>query len=229
MISGIYDLTDGALTQDLRFDTVANNMANSNTTGFKKDIISFSQTLDMQSTSKTDFSQGPMRYTGNNLDIALGGQGFLKIQTPNGIRYTRDGALSINADGFLVTGNGDDVLGENGPISVAGGTISIGQDGEVSVDNVPADKLSVVNFDNPQLLRKEGSSYYSYQGDSKGISNQTDAVVKQRYLEGSNVNPTQEMIEMIETFREFEAAEKAIQSIDGSTNKMINDYGQVPQ
>ncbi len=229
MISGIYDLTDGALTQDLRFETIANNIANGNTTGFKKDIISFSQTLDMQSISKTDFSQGPIRYTGNALDIALEAPGFLKVQTPNGIRYTRDGALSINAEGFLVTGNGDKVLGENGPISVEGGTVTIGQDGQISVDNVPSDKLMVVDFDKPELLRKEGSSYYSYQGDDKEISEQTDAVIKQRYLEGSNVNPAQQMIEMIETYRAFESVEKAIQSIDGSTGKLINDYGQVPQ
>lgn len=229
MISGIYNLMDGSLTQDLRFETIANNIANSNTNGFKKDIISFNETLDMQSVSKTDFSQGPIRYTGNELDIALGAEGFLKIQTPKGIRYTRDGALSINAEGFLVTGNGDQVLGENGPISVEGGTVSIAQDGQVSVDNAPADKLLVVNFDKPELLRKEGTSYYSYQGDNKEISAKTDAVIKQRYLESSNVNPTQEMIEMIETFRAFESVEKAIQSIDGSTGKMINDYGQVPQ
>ena len=229
MISGIYNLMDGSLTQDLRFETVANNIANSNTNGFKKDILSFNETLDMQSVSKTDFSQGPVRYTGNELDIALGAKGFLKIQTANGTRYTRDGALSINAEGFLVTANGDEVLGENGPISVEGGTISIGQDGQVSVDNEPADKLLVVNFDKPDLLRKEGASYYSYQGNNKEISTKTDAVIKQRYLEGSNVNPTQEMIEMIQTFRAFESVEKAIQSIDGSTGKMINDFGQVPQ
>ena len=120
------------------------------------------------------------------------------------------------------------MLGENGPISVEGGTISIGQDGQVSVDNEPADKLLVVNFDKPDLLRKEGASYYSYQGNNKEISTKTDAVIKQRYLEGSNVNPTQEMIEMIQTFRAFESVEKAIQSIDGSTGKIINDFGQVP-
>jgi flagellar basal-body rod protein FlgG len=229
MISGIYDLMDGSLTQDLRFETIANNIANSNTNGFKKDVMSFSQTLDMQSVSKTDFSQGPIRYTGNELDIALGSKGFFEAQTPNGIRYTRDGALSINAQGFLVTANGDNVLGENGPISVQGGTVSIAQDGQVSVDNAPMDKLLVVNVDKPELLRKEGSSYYSYQGENKEISTATDAVVRQRYLEGSNVNPTQEMIEMIEAFRSFESVEKAIQSIDGSTSKIVNDYGQVSQ
>ncbi|MEJ2656878.1 MAG: flagellar hook-basal body protein [Desulfobacterales bacterium] len=228
MISGIYNLIDGSMTQQLRFETIANNIANSNTNGFKKDIISFNQTLDMQSISKTDFSQGPIRYTGNELDIAMGAKGFLKIETPNGLRYTRDGALSIDAEGYLVTGNGDKVLGENGPITVEGGTVSIERDGQVFVDNETVDKLLVVSFDKPEQLRKEGGSYYSYQGESKEISTETDGVIQQRYLEGSNVNPTQEMIEMIETFRTFESVEKAIQSLDGLTGKMVNDYGQVP-
>ena len=229
MISGIYNLIDGSVTQQLRFETLANNMANSSTNAFKKDILSFNQTLGMQSYSKTDFSQGPIRYTGNDLDVALGSDGFLKIQTANGFRYTRDGALSINTKGFLVTANGDVVLGKNGPIAVDGGKVSIGQDGEVLVDNAPADTLLVVNFDKPDLLRKEGGSYYSYQGDNKEISIKTDSVIKQGYLESSNVNPTQEMVEMIETFRAFESVQKAIQAIDGLNSKMVNDYGVVSQ
>jgi flagellar basal-body rod protein FlgG len=228
MISGIYNLIDGSMTQQMRFETVANNIANSSTNGFKKDIISFNQTLDMQSISKTDLSQGPIKYTGNDLDIALGSKGFLKIQTANGLRYTRDGALSVNAEGFLVTGTGDKVLGENGPITVEGGTVSIEQDGQVMVDSEPMDNLLVVNFEKSGLLVKEGGSYYSYQGENKEVTTETDAVFKQGYLEGSNVNPTQEMIEMIETFRAFESVEKAIQSLDGLTGKMVNDYGIVP-
>ena len=117
MISGIYNLIDGSMTQQLRFETIANNMANSNTNGFKKDIISFYEALDMQSISDTDFSQGPLRYTGNELDVALSSKGFFKIETPNGLRYTRDGAFSINVEGTLVTGNGDTVSGQNGPIT----------------------------------------------------------------------------------------------------------------
>jgi flagellar basal-body rod protein FlgF len=97
------------------------------------------------------------------------------------------------------------------------------------VDNAPADTLLVVNFDKPDLLRKEGGSYYSYQGDNKEISIKTDSVIKQGYLESSNVNPTQEMVEMIETFRAFESVQKAIQAIDGLNSKMVNDYGVVSQ
>lgn len=228
MISGMYNLIDGSMTQQLRFETIANNMANSNTNGFKKDIVSFYEALDMKSISNTDFSQGHLRYTGNELDVALSSKGFFKVKTPNGLRYTRDGAFSINAEGNLVTGNGDTVLGQNGPITIEGGDVHIGNDGQVVVNNESVDKILVVDFDEPQLLRKEGGSYYSYQGEQKGISTESDAQIQQKYLEGSNVNPTQEIIKMIETYRAFESVEKAIQSIDALTGKMVNDYGSVP-
>lgn len=227
MISGMYNLIDGSMTQQLRFETIANNMANSNTNGFKKDIISFNEALDMQSNSNTDFSPGPLRYTGNELDVALSSKGFFKIETPNGLRYTRDGAFSINAEGILVTGNGDTVLGQSGPITLENGEVYIGRDGQVVVNNESVDKILVVDFDEPQLLRKEGGSYYSYQGENNGISTEADAEIQQKYLEGSNVNPTQEVIKMIETYRAFESVEKAIQSIDALTGTMVNDYGTI--
>jgi flagellar basal-body rod protein FlgG len=223
----MYNLIDGSMTQQLRFETIANNMANSNTNGFKKDIISFYEALDMQSNSSTDFSPGPLRYTGNELDVALSSKGFFKVETPNGLRYTRDGAFSINAEGILVTGNGDTVLGQSGPITLENGEVYIGRDGQVVVNNESVDKILVVDFDDPQLLRKEGGSYYSYQGENNGISTEADAEIQQKYLEGSNVNPTQEVIKMIETYRAFESVEKAIQSIDALTGTMVNDYGTI--
>ena len=227
MISGIYNLIDGSMTQKVRFETIANNMANSNTNGFKKDVMSFYEALGMQSISNTDFSQGPLKYTGNELDVALGSKGFFKIETPNGLRYTRDGAFSINADRILVTGNGDTVLGESGPITIESGEVYIGRDGQVAVNNESVDKILVVDFDEPQLLRKEGGSYYSYQGENNGISTAPDAEIQHKYLENSNVNPTQEVIKMIETYRAFESVEKAIQSIDALTGTMVNDYGTI--
>jgi len=227
LISGIYNLIDGSMTQKVRFETIANNMANSNTNGFKKDVMSFYEALGMQSISNTDFSQGPLKYTGNELDVALGSKGFFKIETPNGLRYTRDGAFSINADRILVTGNGDTVLGESGPITIESGEVYIGRDGQVAVNNESVDKILVVDFDEPQLLRKEGGSYYSYQGENNGISTAPDAEIQHKYLENSNVNPTQEVIKMIETYRAFESVEKAIQSIDALTGTMVNDYGTI--
>ena len=228
MISGIYNLIDGSLTQQLRFETVANNMANINTNGFKKNIISFNEALEMNSISKTDFSQGPVRYTGNELDVALSSKGFFKIQTGNGIRYTRDGAFKLNEKGTLVTWNGDSVLGQNGPITIDGSKVSIGGDGQIQVDDESVDRLMVVDFENLQLLQKEGGSRYFYSGEEKEISTVEDVRVQQGYLETSNVNPTEEMIKMIETYRAFESVQRAIQSIDKITGKMVNDYGLVP-
>lgn len=228
MISGSYNLIDGSLTQQLRFETVANNMANINTNGFKKNIISFNQALEMNSISKIDLTQGPVQYTGNELDVALDSKGFFRIQTENGIRYTRDGAFRLDETGTLVTGNGDSVLGQNGPITIDGSKVSIGGDGQVQVDGESLDTLMVVDFENPQLLKKEGGSYYSYTGEENEISTVEDVRVQQNYLESSNVNSTEEMIKMIETYRAFESVQKAIQSIDKLNEKMVNDYGLVP-
>jgi flagellar basal-body rod protein FlgF len=228
LISGIYNLIDGSLTQQLRFETIANNMANINTNGFKKNIISFNQALEMNSTSKADFMQGPVRYTGNELDVALDSKGFFKIQTGNGIRYTRDGAFTLDENGTLVTLNGDSVIGQNGPITIDGSKVVIGGDGQVQVDDESVDRLMVVDFENPQLLQKEGGSMYFFSGEEKGISTVEEVGVQQGYLESSNVNSTEEMIKMIETYRTFESVQKAIQSIDKVTDKMVNDYGLVP-
>jgi len=223
--SGIHNVLDGALLQKLKFDNIANNLANISTNAFKKDIISFNQTLSMQYLSETDFSPGPAIHTGNKLDVALASKGFFKIETSGGIRYTRNGSFSLNAEGFLVTQKGDKVLGQNGPIKINGSDISIGSDGQVVVDSGPVDKILVVDSEQPQFLKKEGDSYYIYQGRDDGIFQAQNFDIRQSYLEKSNVNPTEEMIKMIETFRAYESAQKAIQVIDEMTSKIINDAG----
>ena len=225
MISGIHNVLDGALLQKLRFDNISNNLANISTNAFKKDIISFNQTLSMQYISETDFSPGPVIHTGNKLDLALASRGFFKIQTSDGIRYTRDGSFSINKEGFLTTQNGDKVLGRNGPIKINGSKVSIGSDGQVIVDNGHVDTILVVDTKKPQLLKKEGDSYYLYQGGDEDLFQADNFDIRQSYLEKSNVNPTEEMIKMIETFRAYESAQKAIQCMDEMTNKMVNDQG----
>ncbi|MEA3357907.1 MAG: flagellar hook-basal body protein [Thermodesulfobacteriota bacterium] len=225
MTSASYTLIDAFLTQQNRFNTISNNLANINTNAFKKDSISFNQTLSMENISITDFSPGPLQYTGNRLDVALGGQGFYKIQTPRGIEYTRNGAFSLNGDRLLVTKNGDSVLGKNGPIKIAEGNVSIGSDGIVTAGNQTVDTLVVVNFKNPRLLKKGGESYYRYQGDVQDVFTPENISIQQGYIEGSNVNPTEEMIKMIEIMRVFEATQKAMQSMGEATDKMINDVG----
>lgn len=225
MESGIYQLIDASLVQQQRFDNISHNLANSNTNGFKKDILSFDQALSAASGTTTDFTSGPIIHTGNEFDVALEGKGFVTVQTPAGTRYTRDGAFALNRDRILVTRSGDIVLGKNGPITISEGNLTIDNQGQVLSDNQPIDSIAVVEFDNPQLLKKEGRSLYVYTGENAGIISAEDPGIRQRYLEKSNVGATEEMIKMIEAFRTFEAIQKAIQSIDEVTSKMVNDPG----
>lgn len=225
MISGIYKAVDGSLAQKLKFDTISNNLANINSNAFKKDIISFDKALAIKNSSTTDFTPGPIRYTGNEFDVAIDGPGFFKIQAPRGIRYSRNGSFTCNMDSLLVTQNGDPVLGQNGPIKINGTDVSIKSDGQVLVDGQPIDKIALVDFKQPRLLKKEGSSYYMHLGKEQDIVNAEDINIQQGYIENSNVNPTEEMIKMIETLRAFESAQKAIQTMDELNRKMVNDVG----
>ncbi|MDY7034706.1 MAG: flagellar hook-basal body protein [Thermodesulfobacteriota bacterium] len=215
------------MIQKFRFNTISNNLANINTNAFKKDIISFNEMLTMKYVSGTDFTPGPVKYTGNELDVALETKGFFKIQTPKGIRYTREGAFKINDDGKLATQNGDIVLGQNGSIPISGNEVSINNNGQVIMEDNLVDTILVVDFAQTQLLKKEGSSYYIYQGKENDIYTPENINLQQKYLEGSNVSPTKEMIKMVEAFRAFESSQKAIQCIDEITRKMINDAGQI--
>jgi flagellar basal-body rod protein FlgF len=219
----MYNLIEGALTQQLRFDAVSNNLANVNSNGFKQDTLSFEMALTMKNKTATDFSPGPVVHTGNPLDLALDGSGFFKVQTKAGIRYSRDGALGINNEGILVNKSGDAVLGQNGPVRLNGGEISIGPDGQISEDGAPGEKLMIADFRDTKLLQKEGRSYFVYRGKDQDAITADKVHLRQNYIEKSNVNPTEEMIKMIESFRAFESVHKAIQNIDEIVSKMVND------
>jgi len=224
-ISGIYEAVDASVAQKLKFDNISNNLANINSNAFKKDIVSFDKALAIKIISTTDFTLGPIHYTGNKLDVALGGPGFFKIRTPKGIRYGRNGAFTCNVDRVLITQNGDPVLGKNGPIKINGTDVSIKNDGQVVVDGQPVDTIVVVDFKQTRLLRKEGGSCYIYQGKAEDIFIAENTAVQQGYLEKSNVNATGEMIKMIEALRAFESAQRAIQTMDELNRKMVNDVG----
>ena len=223
----MYKLIDGSLAQKLRFDTISNNLANINTNAFKKDIISFREALSMQNSSTIDFSPGPVRYTGNELDMALETPGFFKVQTPKGTRYTRDGSFTLNAEKVLVTQNGDPVLGKTGPIVINGTNVTVEPDGTVVAANEPVDTLVVVDFREPRLLSKEGSSYYAFKGEENGIVVPERINVQNGYIERSNVNPTAEMVKMVESLRVYESAQKAIQCMDEMNDKMVNQVGRL--
>ncbi|MDD4599870.1 MAG: flagellar basal-body rod protein FlgF [Negativicutes bacterium] len=248
MIRGIYAAASGMVAESTRNDVTANNLANANTAGFKKDIAvsrDFASVLiqrindgqsaptigSLGSGSQIDevatiHSGGAIRETGNDFDMALDGQGFFVIQTPNGLRYTRNGSFSRSGEGELVTGDGHRVLGQNGrPIAIAGDKLTVAADGAISVDGLELNRLQVVGFANEKQLTKEGNSLYAAPNGVQ--AQQAAATVNQGYLEMSNVNIVAEMINMITGFRAYEVNGKSVQAHDQLLDKAVNEVGRV--
>jgi len=240
-----------ALQREL--DVVSNNIANLNTTGFKADNVVFQEFLmpgaranqfagaDRQLSfvhdraTWLDLSQGPVEHTGNPLDVAIGGNAFLTVQTPRGERYTRNGALQINAQGQLVTSEGLQVIGQNGPIVFQPNDrdISIGVDGLISVregqntTDSQRGKLKLASFDRPQRLQKDGTSTYMAPA---GVTPQvpTDARVSQGAIEKSNVKSVMEMTRMVEVTRAYTQIASMLQSQSDTRKSAIDKLAEVP-
>ena len=240
-----------ALQREL--DVVSNNIANLNTTGFKADNVVFQEFLmpgaranqfagaDRQLSfvqdraTWLDLSQGPVEHTGNPLDVAIAGNAFLTVQTPRGERYTRNGALQINAQGQLVTSEGLQVIGQNGPIVFQPNDrdISIGVDGLISVregqntTDSQRGKLKLASFDQPQRLQKDGTSTYMAPA---GVTPQvpTDARVSQGAIEKSNVKSVMEMTRMVEVTRAYTQIASMLQSQSDTRKSAIDKLAEVP-
>ena len=167
----------------------------------------------------TDFSQGSFRLTNQNTDLAFGGKGFFAVMTPLGERYTRDGNFIIGKEGILETKEGYPVLGENGYIRVETDKFIVNEDGMIysEKDNEVIDRFKVVRFDNERYLKKMGGNLYS-SNDISGDAHIAEGAERPRfiqsYLETSNVNVVNEMVQMIEVNRAYEANQKTISSED---------------
>lgn len=182
----------------------------------------------------TDASNGTLRQTGNALDLSLDGEGFFVVDTPNGQRYTRNGNFKLRGDGTLSTHEGFKVLGKDGePIKIdtQGGQIAINSSGGIVVGNgsqaTPQGDLQVVNFLDMTKLAKEGNGLYRIADPSVKKQSVQDVSVQQGFLETSNVNPIEEMTNMIVTMRAFEAYQKIIQSIDEADEQAVNAIGRL--
>ena len=221
---GVYNAVRGCLFQQLKYNTIANNLANAATTGFKKSLIYCDQSLNAHQGLTTD--SGNMQHTGNPLDIALSGKGFFKISTPMGPQYTRNGRFHLDAMGMLVTSRGDPVMGSGGPIYIDGKQIVIDKNGGIQVDGTQADSLAVIRFDDSVKLTQKGP-YFAVGSDGANESvagGETE--VKQGFLEGSNVVVSEEMVRMIESLRNFESYQKVLQTFGDINAKAINEVGR---
>lgn len=259
---GIYSALSGALAQSHQLDTIAQNIANANTPGFKADKNTFKEQLtilekapdvitvpripasiesffDMQGTDKsfvdvdrsfTNFEQGGLKATGNSLDIALEGKGFLEVLTPQGSRLTRKGTMSLNSKGELVTTEGHRVLQKGeGPAEERiirlnnSESLTFNSQGEIFQNAQNIGQLSLVEFDKNDHLKKIGHALYAVTDDRIKPNQNSNTQVHQGFIETSNVNIIKEMTDMIQTTRNFESAQRAIKAYDEMDGKLINE------
>jgi flagellar basal-body rod protein FlgF len=242
MYKGIYIAASGAVLMQTQLEMISQNLANANTAGYKKDTLAFKDHLlqtgagtgpdgrDMSdySGSKIDMSSGTSVKTGNTLDVALEGDGFIALE---GNRYTRRGDLKKDGNGYLTTHDGIKVMGTGGPISLPEDStqINIDLEGKVSVvqagNSLPTeiDTIKIMNFSPDAGMTEAGDGMYTFSGEGT----QSTATVKQGYIETSNVDAIKEMVRMIDTMREFESYQKAIQMFDNATSKVTNQLGSL--
>lgn len=221
----------GGLRQERKLDAVSNNLANVDTTGYKKDVVSFDRTFKAQ--LNKDFGQGDLVETGNPFDLGLAGEGFFKIETPDGIQYTRDGNFTLDAEGVLVDMNGYPVMGQGGVIAIdlnettADGA-DINETGEIFVNGGVVGVLDIVTFEDKDKLDKVGNSLLAYDGDPADEIAMAlpDLKVKQMYVEGSNVQAVEEMVKMIDYHRMFETFTKSMLTFDEVDEKAILEVGR---
>jgi flagellar basal-body rod protein FlgF len=247
-MEGIYPAISGSLLQEKRLEILANNLANISTIGFKQDRPVFETYFTSDSSPyqslvpneinpeeayvvftgiKTIFSQGEFRYTGNPLDLAINGNGFFVIETPEGNAYTRKGNFTINNEGLLVTQEGLPVMGEGGTITIQGSQITIDNEGNIFADDNLVATLSVVDFPEPYPLQKIGDSLLVINNPELEETSPAGATIQQGHLELSNVQATKAMVEMIDIMRSYEAYQKIIQSFNEEELKTINEVGKI--
>ncbi|MGD9733834.1 MAG: flagellar hook-basal body protein [Desulfamplus sp.] len=215
----------GGLRQERILEATSNHLANADTVGFKKDVVSFDKMFKAQ--LNTDFSQGHLKTTDNKLDVALGDEGFFKIDTPDGIQYTRDGNFSLNTQGVLVNQHGYPVQGANGDIAINGQRVEINEAGEIWVDGVLADNFDVVTFEDLTKLDKKGGDLFIYNGDPADEQQPERVLVKQGVLENANISVVDEMVGMVDHHRMYETYQKMMQTFDEVDGKTVNEVGKL--
>ncbi len=257
MDNAMYSAMFGALTNEMRMNSIANNLANVNTTGYKRDLISFKDTFSMYAhdqimepvshvrskelfpevqhlarpriaRSHTDFAQGSLKVTGAPFDVAISGEGFFKIMTPQGEMYTRNGHFRQTADGTLITEQGYPVLGDGGEITLPPGVanFNIAEDGRIFADGNMVAQIALVGVEDPLTLEKMGNNMYKPRTGNQVTETETRAFMAQGFLETANVDAVYEMVNMIEAQRQFEAYSKIMQTSQGIDKEVTSRIGR---
>ncbi|NLY42865.1 MAG: flagellar hook-basal body protein [Clostridiaceae bacterium] len=257
MIRGLYISSVSMLKEQKKMDVISNNLANASTTAFKKDITvfqSFPEILTKRMNDRkngepygagigtmrlgsdvvqvfTDYSQGTLMQTDRPTDISLKGDNsaFFVVSVPreDGMieMYTRDGSWTLDSEGYLVTREGYRVAGEEGDIYLGTENFTVKEDGSIYVDDEYIDSLRIVSFIDTTSLLKYGENLV--QAAEEAETRPFQGQVVQGYLENSNINPVEEMVDMIQVMRAYEANQKVINAYDDTLDKIINEVGRV--
>lgn len=216
-----------------QMSVIANNVANMSTPGYRSQNMVFTEFIEKPRGAGDPLSMvldyghyqnsspGPIRQTGNSLDIALQGPGYIGVTTPDGTMYTRAGAFQLNANGELITGAGHQVAGAGGgPIIIPEGTkeVKITEDGSVTTEEGEIGQIMIVEFENIQELEAMGNGLYKTEATAAPAANTR---VMQGMLEGSNVNAILEMTRMIDVLRAYQSTQRMLQSEHDRQRNMI--------
>ncbi|MCX5742148.1 MAG: flagellar basal-body rod protein FlgF [Proteobacteria bacterium] len=233
--SGLYVATAGAIAQSNALDATANNIANASTAGFHGDKVTFREMLGQarsadtamvdNGTTRIDQQSGAMQQTDNPLDLALDGDGYFTVQSPQGTRYTRAGNFHVDEQHQLVTADNLPVLGTGGaPIALPpdASVVAVAVDGTISADGVVAGKLDVARF-TPSLMKREGGTLFST--TAPALTTGDAPKIHAGMLEGSNVNVVRGVVDLVKVSRTYESLMRVIQSYHDVESRAARDLG----
>jgi flagellar basal body rod protein FlgG len=222
MAGGAYVALTGLRSRIEQLDRLAGDIANAGTAGYKSERVTtvavnrpnFGQALETAidvaaGPGNLDFRSGSFAVTGRDLDMALEGPGFFVLDTPNGPRYTRNGQFNRSADGRLVTNDGLEVQGENGPIELGVGPVTLESDGTVRAAGIVAGRLRVVNFADYGVLAREDAGRFRAAANAV-VTEAAGALVRGKTIEGSNVSLPERMVQLTEAARAFEGLQRGL-------------------
>lgn len=226
--NGPIRVQDGNIEIDIRGNVISGGQIIDNLITFPPlNVIGTTSTGVRFDKIAVDYTSGVLTETRNKLDFALNGDGFFRVQTPNGIAYTRDGSFTLDANGQLITKEGYAVLGQNGPIVLGQSSFEINENGDIIVEGQVENRLDIVNIDNKEYLRKQGNNIYTILDNIEPQEIPFTGTVLSGYLETSNVNTIKEMVNLITAQRSYEANQKIIQAQDGLLGKVVNELGRI--
>jgi flagellar basal-body rod protein FlgG len=217
---GSYAAALGSMEQGKRLEVISNNLANASTPGFKREDVRFTDFLYEE--TRSQMTQGSVKTTSHPLDVALVGDGYFKVQTKEGIFYTRAGNFTLNASGQLSLPDGALVLSKNNrPITLKSENVTIDEKGRITENGTEVDQLAVVRFDSSVKMEKVGFNRFKPSQENAKEQEANTTIVKQGSLEEANFNIVEEMTKMIDTMRTFEAYQKTYQTLHEEDRQLI--------